>query len=127
MFPAKADATVIFQCRQNSPLANSASDQAEPTQAQGHRCWSESRQTFLGQASVPSSAPVDTLTGCVGREAGEASTKRDVLHAEIGCHHLPLLAGYQKLVGWAIRLQWGASNRLVAHFSRTAAGAILEF
>ena len=40
----------------------------EASQAQGHQCWLESRQTFLGQARAPSSAPVDTLTGSVGRE-----------------------------------------------------------
>jgi hypothetical protein len=42
---------------------------------QGHRCWLESRQTFLGQARAPSWASVRPLHGLRGREAAKLPGK----------------------------------------------------
>jgi hypothetical protein len=45
----------------------------EARQAQGHRCWLESRLTFLGQVRAPSPAPVRPLHGYRGPGNGESS------------------------------------------------------
>ena len=88
--------------------------------------WKAARP-FWARLACHRRCRLDPFTGSVVGKPAKLPQKETFCNAEIGCHHLPLLAGYQKLVGWAIRLQWDASNRLVAHFSRTAAGAILEF
>ena len=48
----------------------------EASQAQGHRCWLESRHAFIGQARVPSPAPFGPFHRLRGAGTHETSGKR---------------------------------------------------
>ena len=63
----------------------------EASQAQGHQCWLESRQTFWARLEPHRRRRFDHTPVSAAGEAAKLPEKRDVLHAEIGCHHLPLL------------------------------------
>ena len=55
------------------PHATCPNGTTKPSQAQGHRRCSESRQTFLGQSRALSPAPVRPLHGLRGPGNGESS------------------------------------------------------
>jgi hypothetical protein len=82
----------MMEVTDSCPHATCPNGTTEASQDQGHICWLESRQTFLGQVRAPLPASVGPLHGLRGREA--AKLREKVLPAEIGCHHhLPLLPG----------------------------------